>query len=685
MRFLSSGFLFALLALAIPIIIHLFNFRRFKKVYFSNVRFLKSVQIQTSSRQHLKDRLILAARLLALAFLVFAFAQPYIPHKQKKDAYQSQVLSVFIDNSYSMEAVNKEGTLLDEAKRRAREIASAYSLNDKFQILTHDFEGRFQRLLNYDEFLAAVEEVQISPANRDLNQIIRRQQDVFSRDPHARKTVYVISDFQNNILPQAPVKTDSAVAVRLVRLKSNPQPNVSIDSVWFASAIHKPDDAEQLLVKLRNNSDEEAENVPIKVNINRQQKAIGSLSIRPRASSVDTLSFSGLKAGWQEGEIQITDFPVVFDDRFYFSFRVQQYIPLLIINGGSENEYLNSVYKSDAFFKVTNVSSGNINYSGLTTYPLIILNELGQISDGLIQQLRNYTGKGGSLLIFPELQSKQEDLTKLLQALGTDIPSGIVEAETRVTTIDLQHPIFKGVFEHIPQKLDLPTAKRYLRYGNRSNTTRQNILGFPGITAFFSGYRMGKGKIYLSAVPLSDETSNFARHSVFVPIMYQTALLSLHDQSLFHKLNRDQVIELPKLTLGANQNLKLRKDEFEVIPDLRQEENVSQLYVADQLRETGNYQLLKADSLHAVLSFNDPGPESDLSYASDRAIAGKFPDRKIELFEPSAGSMQGDVKSLNQGTPLWKLCIVLSLLFLAVEIVLIRFYKKLHTKALTLE
>ena len=685
MRFLDPGFLFALLAIAIPIIIHLFNFRKFKKVYFSNVRFLKFVQIQTSSRQHLKDRLILASRILALAFLVFAFARPYISNPEQKNVYQQQVISIFVDNSYSMEAVNTEGTLLDESKRRAKEIASAYSVNDKFQLLTNDFEGKFQRLLNYDEFLTAVDEVKISASNRDLSQIIRRQEDVFLKEPNSRKTVYIISDLQENILPQAPVQADTSITVRLVRLKANSQPNVSIDSVWFTSAIHKPGDSEQMVVKLRNNSDEDAANIPIRITINKQQKALGSLTIEPRATSTDTLSFSGLRAGWQEGEIEITDFPVVFDDRFYFSFNVQQSIPLLIINGGNENEYLNSVYRSDVFFTVTNVSSGNINYAGLSKYPFLILNEVGQISEGLIQQLREYVNKGGSLMIYPELAGDQQGLKKLLQTLGTDFPAEVVTAETKVSSINLQHSIFKGVFENIPKNLDLPVAKKYLRYSNQNNTTKQSILEFPGKVTFLSEYRLGRGKIYLSAVPLNAETSNFARHSVFVPVMYQTALLSLQDQSLFHKLNRDQVIELPKLTLNANQTLKLRKDKFEAIPDLRQNDNVSQLYVADQIRQIGNYQLLKNDSLLSILSFNDAGPESNLNYASDRVIKAKFPGQQVDIITPKPGSMQGAVQSINQGTSLWKLCIILALLFLAAEILLIRFYKQSHTKAVKLE
>jgi hypothetical protein len=168
MRFLSPGFLFALLTIAIPVIIHLFNFRKFKKVYFSNVRFLKNVQIHTSSRQHLKDRLILGMRILGLSFLVFAFARPYIPAEDQKYGFQQEILSIYIDNSYSMEAVNKEGTLLDEAKRKAREISSAYSVSDKFQLLTNDFFGKNQRLLSYEEFQTAVDEVTISSTNRTI-------------------------------------------------------------------------------------------------------------------------------------------------------------------------------------------------------------------------------------------------------------------------------------------------------------------------------------------------------------------------------------------------------------------------------------------------------------------------------------------------------------------------------------
>ena len=176
MHFLYPAFLFALASLAIPVLIHLFNFRRYQKVYFSNVQFLKEIREQQSSRRNLKERLILASRLLALLFLVLAFARPYIPGPQVVNAGKLKVASVFIDNSYSMQTLSREGSLLDEAKKKAKEIVTAYDINDRFQLLTQDFEGKHQRLLTREEFNDAVDAVKISPRSRKLQQIVNRQQ-----------------------------------------------------------------------------------------------------------------------------------------------------------------------------------------------------------------------------------------------------------------------------------------------------------------------------------------------------------------------------------------------------------------------------------------------------------------------------------------------------------------------------
>src|SRR5439155_13460167 len=117
MNFIYPGFLFALSALTIPVIIHLFNFRKFRKIYFTNVRFLKEIKQDTQSRSRLKHLLILISRILAVTFLVLAFAQPYIPRGKGNVLTGIRTISIYIDNSFSMEALGKNGSLIETAKK----------------------------------------------------------------------------------------------------------------------------------------------------------------------------------------------------------------------------------------------------------------------------------------------------------------------------------------------------------------------------------------------------------------------------------------------------------------------------------------------------------------------------------------------------------------------------------------
>ncbi len=77
MHFIHPWYLTGLLALAIPIIIHLFNFHRYKKIYFTNVRFLEVLQTETRRTSRLRNIILLLLRMLFITAVVLAFAQPY--------------------------------------------------------------------------------------------------------------------------------------------------------------------------------------------------------------------------------------------------------------------------------------------------------------------------------------------------------------------------------------------------------------------------------------------------------------------------------------------------------------------------------------------------------------------------------------------------------------------------------
>ncbi|MCC8425917.1 BatA domain-containing protein [Mucilaginibacter sp. UR6-11] len=673
MHFLYPAFLFAFISLAIPILVHLFNFRRYQKVYFSNVQFLKEIQEQQSSRRNLKELLILAARLLALAFLVLAFARPYISNRNHTNAGASRTISVFLDNSYSMQTLNREGSLLDEAKRRAKEIVSAYSMNDKFHLLTQDFEGKHQRLLSREEFNDAVDAVKISPRSRSLQEIINRQQNLLSMQPGAGRSIDIISDFQKNIAGTQPLKIDTGVQVSLIRLNANPQVNVTVDSVWLLSAIHRPGETEKLVVKLHNYAGENSAKIPLKLTINGEQKALGGFTLAARSIQNDTLTFSGLKPGWQRGEISLQDNPVTFDNQFYFTFNVKQQMPVLLIDGGTVNPYLKAVFGIDQFFKAYRVPEGNVDYAGLGTYPLIVISDIKSVSAGLSQQLKVYVSKGGTLAVFPAADADLAGYRSFLQQMGAAYPEKLNTEDIKVSALNLQNPVFKNIFEDFPNNPDLPVVKKYFQI-NPASASSENLMLLPGGLPFWAGYRSGKGKVYVCAVALNEDFSNLPRHALFVPVMFRIALLSGHDQPLFYSLGHDETIETAPVQSSGKQLLKLIKGKQSIIPDVRQREGSTLLYVSDQLQETGLYELKKQDSTISVMAFNDNRNESDLSYYTAAELHKILPD-KSNVIEVNKGSIKDIVSQADFGVQLWKLCIILALIFLAAEILLTRYYK----------
>lgn len=675
MNFLYPGFLFALLAIAIPIVIHLFNFRKFKKVYFSNVQFLKEAKEQNSSREKLKNLLVLLCRVLAIVFLVLAFARPFIPSGNKHNPGQRNVISIYIDNSYSMETVNKEGSLLDEAKRKAKEIVRSYDINDQFQLITNDFEGKHQRLVNKEEFIQLLDEIKISPANKTLQQILNRQQASFSANRN--EICYLLSDFQNSFAGDKPLAANKEISYTFIKLNANSLPNISVDSVWSLSPVHQPGQAERVVVQLRNYGEELASGIALKLTINKQQKAISNINVEAGKSVKDTLSFSGLKSGWQKGVISIKDFPLTFDDDLNFSFKVSNELKVLNITGNSSDKFIKALFASDNYFKLTEMPESNIKYSSFSDYSLIVLNGLKEPSSGLAQQLKGYVQNGGCVVIFPDLDANSSVYTPFLTGLSLPAVQQLNSGPPLASSMDLKNSVFKDVFDQIPKNIDLPLVNRYFSYTEQNTSAKESILQLPLNRFLFAKYTVGAGKIYLSSSSLDIKDSNLPKHPVFVPLMYKIAFASAKEQPLYYTIGLNNLLESEKISLLANQSLKLVSNDFEVIPEVRQTAGKTLLYVADQVKKSGFYELKKADSVLAIIAFNDNRTESDMHYATETQLNNLFGKQKVAVFNSKKDAQSLNIEGKNSSSELWKLCLILTIVFLAGEILLIRFFNNI--------
>jgi hypothetical protein len=680
MSFIYPAFLFALSALAIPVIIHLFNFRKFKKVYFPNVRLLKEVKQETQSKSKLRHLLVLASRVAALAFLVLAFAQPYIPVDQNQKIKGENLISIYIDNSFSMEALGTNGTLFDEAKKKAEEIASAYQPSDRFQLLTNDFEGKHQRGLSREEFIETLEEVKVSPSVKNISEVYSRQADFLKGISSDNRLAFILSDFQKSISDIEKIKPDSLLNVRLVPLKAQSINNLYIDSVWFESPVRKLNSAEVLNVKITNASPKGFENVPIKLFINGQSKTPASFDIEANSSETVALSFTMKEPGLHSGSVKITDYPITYDDDFYFSFKISENIPVMVINNEKENPYLNSLLGRDEFFKLKNVTDKNLDYSSLGSYRLIVLNGLKSIASGMVQEFKRFIEEGGNLLIFPGKDSDIPAYQNLLSGINADYLTVLDTIDIKITFINHEHELFKNVFEKQPENYSSPVAFSRYVINRTSRSNEEALLKLQNGDLFLGKYQFGKGALYLCASPLSAEYTDFPRHALFVPIVYNIALFSESSDNLYYDISKDEFIETQRNPGQSDLIYHIINPEtgFDLIPEIKMMNNKNILMLHGQIIHHGNYQLMASEKSIDVISYNFNRKESDLStYPSSELenqmnLAGL---NNFQILESSAKEMGVLINEAALGKRLWKYCIIFALLFLGVETILLRFFK----------
>ncbi|MEE4178189.1 MAG: BatA domain-containing protein [Bacteroides sp.] len=678
MQFVYPAFLFALLAVAIPVIIHLFHFRRFRKVYFPDVSFLEQLSEESKRQARLKHWLVLAARMLAIAFLVLAFAKPYIPSGESQVSAEGNAVAVYIDNSFSMDALARQGHLLDEAREIARQVAGIYQPTDRFLLLTNDFEGRHQHFVSKDEFLTLLGELDLSPAVRTLGEVMQRKNELFTGNTNGKQNAYYVSDYQKSMAVFGEAKPDSNITSFFIPLQAQSPANVFIDSCWFESPVRLAGQAVTLKVRICNDGDLPMENQPLRLFVNEVQRTVASFNIPARGETEESLTWTIQGEGMQQGRIEIVDYPISFDDQLFFSYEVASGIPVLSIDEQGQGAFLRALFGRDSTFLFSSQPVFAVDFSEFQQYNMLVMNGLNAISGGLALEARRYAEQGGHLVIFPGSSAELSSYNEFFLGMGLDEFSGLDTASYRVSTLNDRHQIYTGVFEDLPDNMDLPRSLQHYSIRRSTSSSGQTLMDLQNGDPFFVVYPYGRGKVFLSAVPLSDDFSNFQRHAVFVPTLVNIALQSGSFQPLYHVLGDNQPILVQGARLQRDEVLKLRGPETEVIPEQRRAGSSLQLFVRDQVNQADNYALWNGETLVRGLSFNYDRRESVSEVYSGEELKALLQDQGISQAQVIETSESGLGKALEQaslGRQLWKLFLLLALAALLAETLLLRFMK----------
>ncbi|NND34567.1 MAG: hypothetical protein HKN76_18420 [Saprospiraceae bacterium] len=670
MQFLYPLFLVALATLAIPVIIHLFYFRRYKKVLFTNVRFLKEVKEESSIRSRLKNLLTLLCRLLAILFLVLGFAQPFL---KKDDQVKKgrKAISIFIDNSYSMASLSQDAPLLEEAKRKARDVINAYDLEDQFQLITHNLSARQQRLLGKEQALAAMEEIELTPDVNLLSRVLERQKQLLNESEIEHKMLYYISDFQENITDLD--LSDTLFEYNLIPLQAVIEQNVSLDSAWFEAPVQMINQVNKLLVRVHNWSDQKVENIQLSIKREGTVKPVGSFSIEANSSYIDTVFLTLTIPGIQKAELKITDFPVQFDDTYFLSFEVKQKIETLIVNAGPVNRYVESAFGSEAYFVKTNQNASNLDYTSFNQYELILLNELSEISSGLSAALKNYLEQGGNVLMFPAATANLVSYNDFLTMINAGSLEMYDTTGRVVNYYNTDEFIFNDVFERTRGNVRLPTTTGNYIVSNRLGA--EKLLGYRDGKSFLTKYVVTRGNFYLCTAPLDLAFNNLVTQAeVFIPMLYKMALSSSERSKIAYSIGNDSYVEMENRASGADVVYKVTGPSSFIPGQVTHGKQVT-LSLHDQVKEAGFYDVyLKEGEMLKTFAFNSDRLESNPACLNLSMLQNTYGGDATIIAQTQQANLGEFIKEKDKGVILWKYCLILALIFLALETLIIRFW-----------
>ena len=669
MQLLYPGFLWGLLGVGIPVLIHLLQLRRPQRVLFSNTYFIREVELTTMRQRKLQELLVLLARVLAVVSLVFLFCQPFISStKNSKPA--DDTVEVLLDNSGSMQSLGESGVSLRQTAVAAGEaLGKSYGNTVRFRLL-----GYGRSPVSAANYLQAVATTQPGTAPQgwgraDVERALQKAQS---------GPLYVFSDFQKTEVPaQVLQQVRKSGEVVLVPFVAKPTANIFVDSVWLNDAFVRAHTNVALHIRLRNGGTTPLADCPMKVLLGQQQVATFQVSVAGGQTSEATVQVPVPDTKLALGRVVTQDSPVTFDNTYYFT--LQPAVAIRVLEIGAE-PLTRAAFANEPLFTYFFAKPQAADYGILRQANLVVLSEVPQVEAGLREALVNVLRRGGSVVVVPPgnatAHATYNELFRALGVVGAQWENSAAGRPERreVLMPNASDPFFKDVFGAQPPRVAMPQVTPVLRMG-RAGT---DILRLRDGDGFLTELANGAGRAYVFAAPFSKEYSDFAAHALFVPVLYRLAMLSYRtDQLPAYRLTT------PALTLtvpaGASRNeavsYRLVHDSATYIPTQRVQAGQLHLDVPAGLRVPGFYELRRPGGVVTTLAFNAAKGESELaaySAAELRQLIGPNHPNVRVLENGERPATIASFRAEQAGQPLWRYCLVLALTCLLAEGLLLR-------------
>lgn len=654
MTLINPVFLWGLLALAIPIIVHLFAFRRTKKVYFSNISLINQVKDETKSRSRLQHLLIMACRLLFFLFLILAFLQPSF--NQGEELSRRSIL--YIDNSYSMSGEVGPGISgLDEALNLVNAYVKRQPRDHEFVILTNDYASFASQFQSQDETLDYLTEVTFSPKSRTFSSVMSRIASYQQQDAN----VFLFSDFQQSTLGALATNEVPAGKIYATLIETNSSGNIYVDTTYLLNPFVNLGEKNEVAFEVRNAGESAYDNLTLR--LLNENKLVGSQTVTVPPGGKSTVNFEVDQSALQSERLVLAfeDFPVTFDNEFALSVTASPKVKVTVVTENNQS-YLTRVYGNAELFDLSIFSPANIDFSRLSGIDLLVIEGMEDVPSWVLGQL----GQVGNMVWVPSTTADPSTFSRALDTRVGLVNDSIPQPTTLMNT---KNPFFEGLIEQTASNIALPKAKRVLNHRPTVNSLIGNEFGGPFITLFPQ-----QSDIFLFTSPLDLQYTDLPEHALFVPIMYRIAQLSAKSVGVLAHSFDESVVSIPRPT-DAQGAVKVFGENSEFVPNYYFAGKSLTMEMPPDAFDNGFFEVvLEADTI-ATLAFNASKKESDLTQYSSaelNALTDQLPQFELVDYE-DATQLAGFFSGAEDREALWKYALLLALFFGLAEVILVRF------------
>ena len=642
MQFKHPEILYFLFLLIVPILVHLFQFRRFKKEYFTNVKLLSALSVQTRKSSRIKKWLLLSCRLLVFSCIIVAFAQPFFEAKDKENA--SNEMYIILDNSFSMQAKGKKGELL---KRAVQELLEETPENTTFSLLTNsdDFWDT-----DIKSIRSSLQNIKYSALPFQLNAMMTK---IKAHKSAFKKDIVILTDGVGLTKKQLKNWDQSDVPYFIIP-KAEQKNNTSVDSVYIDEIS---DDFYELTVELSHYGTDFSA-VPIAVYNQNKLIAKTAVNFENRKKSIN---FTIPKQPFQ-GFVSITDNGLNYDNTLYFTISKTKKTNICSIGEPEKSIFLSRIYTDDEF-NFVHSTLRTLDYNSIEKQDLIVLNELDEIPQALQTTLRSFVEKGGSLVVIPSDKDTPTNLNQFINNFGSIQFKSFEKIEKRITKINFDHPLYKAVFENRITNFQYPKTNGSFTLSNTNPAALYN----DDQSSFLTALPNALSTVYVFSAPINAVNSNFQQSPLIVPTFYKMAMNNRPKGINAFIMGTANMFLVP-VALSKDAVLTVSNASESFIPVQRIINDKVKLTFDNYPEEAGNYGIYNKKELVENISFNYDRTESNLGEIDENL----FSDYKII---DSVSNVFDTLQTNRLDNQIWKWFVIFALLFLVTEMAIIRFLK----------